>query len=180
MNDSKIAVRYAKALFELGIENKNLDQLRKDMDLVAHTCSLPDVSLMLESPVVEKSKKKKLLTAILENSVQPLTLKFILLVAEQRREMHIQAISRNFIQRYRDYKGIKAAKITTAIKIDDEIQNQIKKVISEVFKSEVELATAENSELMGGFILRVGDEQIDASVTNKLNKLKREFLEKTI
>ena len=63
---------------------------------------------------------------------------------------------------------------------EDTLKNEIGKVISEVFKTDVELTTDENESIIGGFIIRVGDQQIDASVSHKLDSIKREFLKKTV
>ncbi len=180
MNESKIAVRYAKAFFELGLEKNQLDKLKKDIETIASAINQHDIQLLLESPVVKTSKKKILFTKIFKGNIQELSLNFILMITDNKREMHIPAICRNFIDKYRNHKGIKAAKVTTAFAIDDLLKKQIAKVISEVFKSEVELTTAENSDLIGGFVLRVGDQQIDASVSSKLNKIKRELIMKTV
>ncbi len=180
MNQSKIAVRYAKAFFELALEKNQLEKLKKDIDTIAAASVQQDIQLLLESPVVKTSKKKKLLASIFKEKVEAMSLNFLLMIADNKREMHIPAICRNFIDRYRKHKGIKAAKVTTALDIDDDLKKQISKVIADVFNSEVELTTAENTELIGGFILRVGDQQIDASVSTKLKKIKREFLSKTV
>ncbi len=180
MNESKIAVRYAKAFFELGQEKNQLGKLRTDIEFIALTCEQPNIKLLLESPVVKISKKKQILTEIFKSNIQVLSLNFILMIIDNKREMHIPAICRNFIDKYRKHKGIKAAKVTTAFAIDDSLKKQIIKVISDIFKSNVELTTAENSEIVGGFILRVGDQQIDASVSSKLNKIKRELIMKKV
>lgn len=180
MNDSKIAVRYAKAFFELALEKNQLVALREDIELIASACELVDIQLLLESPVVKTSKKKELLKELFKGKIQDFSLKFLVMVTDNKRENYIPAICRNFVDQFRKHQGIKAAKVTTASSIDANLKKQISQVISDVFKSEVELTTAENNELIGGFILRVGDQQIDASVSNKLNKIKREFLDKTI
>ncbi|MDA3892962.1 MAG: ATP synthase F1 subunit delta [Salinivirgaceae bacterium] len=180
MNQSKIAVRYVKAFFELAQDKNQLDKVKKDIEVIAATCGQTDVQLLLESPVVKTSKKKALFSDIFKGKIQELSLSFLLMIAENKREVHIPMICLDFMEQYRTYKGVKAAKVTTASLIDSDLQKQISKVISEVFKTDVELTTDENTELIGGFILRVGDEQIDASVSTKLSKLKREFLDRTI
>ena len=180
MNQSKIAVRYAKALFEIALEKKQLEEIKKDIETVASVTQQADIQLMLESPVIKASKKKQLFSEIFTGKIQDISVKFILMITDNRREMHISAICRDFIEQYRNYKGIKAAKVITALPIDSKLKNEISKVISEVFKTDVELTAAENESIIGGFIIRVGDKQIDASVANKLNIIKREFLKRTV
>lgn len=180
MNQSKIAVRYAKAFFELALEKDQLEKLKKDIDTIDAACGQQDIQLLLDSPVVKTSKKKELFTSIFKGKIEDITLNFLLMITGNKREMHIPAICRNFIDKYRKHKGVKAAKVTTSSLIGEDLKQQIRKVIADVFNSEVELTTAENSDLIGGFILRVGDQQIDASVSTKLKKIKREFLSKTV
>jgi F-type H+-transporting ATPase subunit delta len=102
------------------------------------------------------------------------------MITNNKREMHIADICRNFIVQYREYKNIKAAKVITATPITDTLNKKISKIISEIFKTDVELTTAENKDIIGGFILRVGDQQIDASVSTKLKNIKRDFLKKIV
>jgi len=180
MNHSKIAVRYAKALFELARSKNQLDIVKQDIELIANACVQKDIQLLLESPVVKTSKKKELIAEIFKPNINDLSLRFLLMIAENRREMHIPMICLDFMEQYRSNKGIKAAKVTTATPIDINTQKHFSSVISEVFKTDVELTVNENADLIGGFILRVGDEQIDASVSTKLSKIKREFLDKTV
>jgi F-type H+-transporting ATPase subunit delta len=180
MNNSKIAVRYAKAFFELGIEKNKLDDFRKDIDFIAGTIKQNDIQLLIESPVVKTSEKKKIFTDIFGKKIQELSLKFLLMIIDNRRETHIADICRNFTQQYLNHKGIKAATVTTATPIDEELQNKITKVIADIFKTDIELTTIDKQEIIGGFILRVGDKQLDASVSGKLSKIKREFLNKQV
>ena len=180
MNQSKIAVRYAKSFFEIALEKKQLDKLKNDIESIASVTQQPDIQLMLESPVIKASKKKQLLTEIFKGKIEDISLKFLLMITDNKREMHISAICRNFIQQYHRYKGIKVAKVITASAIDSALQSKISKVISEVFKTDIELTAIEDESILGGFIIRVGDQQIDASVSHKLDNIKREFLSKTI
>jgi F-type H+-transporting ATPase subunit delta len=180
MNQSKIAVRYAKAFFEIALERKELDSLKKDIELIASIILQSDVKLMLESPVIKTSKKKRILSEIFKNKISDISLEFVLMITNNKREMHIADICRNFIVQYREYKNIKAAKVITATPITDTLNKKISKIISEIFKTDVELTTAENKDIIGGFILRVGDQQIDASVSTKLKNIKRDFLKKIV
>lgn len=180
MNQSKIAVRYAKAFFQVAQEKGKQDKLRADVDLLFEMCMQEDFNLLLNSPVIKTSRKKEIFSKILSDKVDSLTVGFVNMITDNKREAHIPAICRNFIDQYRELKGIKAAKVTTAVALDDILADKIKSTISELFKTEVELSTEENSDLIGGFVLRVGDKQIDASVASKLRQIEREFLKTTL
>lgn len=180
MNESKIAVRYAKAFFELAKEKNLVEKLRSDIDLVAGMCAQSEFLLLVESPVIKTSRKLAIFNELLAKKMNKLSLNFMLMVVENKREIHLPAICRNFIDRYRAMKGVKSAKITTTEALDEKLEEKIKASIKKLFNTEVELICEENKELIGGFVLRVGDQQIDASVANKLKRIEREFLNTTL
>lgn len=180
MNQSKIGVRYAKAFFEVARDQHLLDVAKTDMEKVAGACRQSDFKLLLESPVVKTSRKKAILKQIFQNTLNDLTIKFLVMLAHNKREVYLPDIARNFIQQYQTDKGIKAAKVVTATKLDAKTQTRLEQVIAELFKTELELTTETNPDIKGGFILRVGDQQIDASVSSKLKRIKRQFMDTTI
>ncbi len=180
MNQSKISVRYAKAFFQVAQEKNVLKELRSNIDLVSQACKQTDFILLLESPIVKIYRKKEIFRKLFGENVNDLTLNFLNMIADNKREAYIPAICRNFVDQYRKLNGIKAAKVTTATALDKKEEEKIKVTIAKLFNTQVELTTEEDSEIIGGFILRVGDQQIDASVANKLRKIEREFLNTTI
>lgn len=180
MNYSKIAVRYAKAFFEVALEKNLLDELKKDIELVYSTCKEKDFILLLESPVIKTSQKKEILKELLSDKINELTLKFLIMVTANRRESYFPGICRNFIFYYQEHKGIKTATLTTAVNLPQTLKDKVADTIAKLFKTDVELATNENPDLIGGFVLRVGDEQLDASVASKLEKIKRNFLNTSV
>lgn len=180
MNQSKIAVRYAKAFFEVAREKQLLDVAKADMEKVAVLCRQSNIKLLLESPVVKTSRKKAILQQIFQSSLNELSIKFLVMLAHNKREVYLPDIARDFIQQYHDDKGIKAAKVVTATTLDDKTQARLEEAIADLFKTELELTTETNPQIKGGFILRVGDQQIDASVSSKLKRIKRQLLDTTI
>ena len=180
MDQSRISVRYAKAFFEVAAEKNLVKELKDDMVLVGLICKDDNMSYVIECPVIKTSDKIKAFNEILGEKINPLTMNFLKLVAENKREKYLPGICRNFVARYYEFTGIKQAHVTTAIAMDVDLKEKIKKTISQVFKSEVELTVSENHELIGGFVLRVGDQQLDASVATKLRKIKHKFIETSI
>jgi len=176
MNESKISVRYARALFELAIEKNILDKVCQDMQLISEICTLPETKELLTSPIVKPSLKSDILRKMLENSVDKATLSLIGLVVKNGRENFIPAIARVFISETMKYKGITKSVLTTATTVDSKIKQQIIDMISDIFKTKVELEENVDSEIVGGFILKVDDNYIDASVRNKLRKIKKELV----
>ena len=178
MDQSKITVRYAKAFFNLAKEKDLLDSLKKDVDLIEKLAKeSTDFVLLLESPVIKTSQKVKLLTSIFSGKVNELTNKFLTLIAENKREIHIPGICRNFTELYRKYQGVKSAVITSAIPLPKDIIAQIQSKIESEFKTKVELSKRVNEDLIGGFVLRIDDRQVDASLATQLRKIKERLLE---
>jgi F-type H+-transporting ATPase subunit delta len=177
MDESAITVRYAKALFSLSKEKNQLASLKKDIDLISGVCNQSeDFILLLKSPVVKSSKKVHIIRLIFQEKISPLSLQFLELVTQNKREEFIPSICRNILTLIRKEKNIKTAVITTAQTIDEKLLQKANKILEEELETKVELSAKVNSELIGGMILRIDDKQYDASILTQLNKLKQELL----
>ena len=176
MNDSKISVRYAKALFESAAEKGVLDEVRMDMDQVQTVCGVSEFQYLLDSPVIKGSQKIGAVKEILENRINPLTLSLLNLVFQNGRENYIPGICRNFIGLYKKHKGISSATIISASTLSKDVVEKIEKVIQSALHSTIELETKEDEELIGGFVIRIEDQQYDASVSSSLKKVRKQLL----
>jgi F-type H+-transporting ATPase subunit delta len=177
MNESKISVRYAKALFQLGKEKQNLETLKADMALVAQVCeTVGDFWLMVESPVVKTSQKRELVQQIFSRKVDQLILNFLDLVVQNKREIYLKDIARNFLSFCRKDLGIKSAVLTSAVPVEEAGKEKMIQFLREAFQADIELEEKVDKKLIGGFVLRVEDQQLDASVAQQLNRIRRELL----
>lgn len=173
MNLSKISVRYAKAFFLLGKEKGLLLQLRNDIVQIYGTVnSNPDLKSVVESPVIKPSQKIKAVNAIFKGRVEALTINFLNIIIENKRENSLDGICRMFMEIYSKELGIKTALITTAVPIDDSVKRMLTELLAAEFKAKIEIEHRQNPDILGGYILKVGDQQYDASVSNSLRKLK--------
>jgi F-type H+-transporting ATPase subunit delta len=179
MNDSKISVRYTRAIFQLALEKKTLDKVYQDMILISEVCRITETKEFLESPIIIPSKKEAIFHKMLDNNVEDITLSLIDLIVKNGRESFLPAIARNFIHETKRYKGITESVLTTAVGADDNSKKQIIDLISDVFKTKVELKEIIDPEIIGGFILQIDDNYIDASLRNKLRKIKKELIGST-
>jgi F-type H+-transporting ATPase subunit delta len=175
MNDSKISVRYSRAIFQSAVEKNILDKINQDMILISEVCKTPELKEFLANPVIVPSEKEAILHKMFEKNVEKTTLSLIDLIVKNGRETFLPAIARVFIRDTRRYNGITESVLTTAVKIDENIIKQIKDLISEVFKTKADLEEIVDSEILGGFILRIDDNYIDASLRNKLRMIKKEL-----
>lgn len=178
MDQSAITVRYAKAFFALAKEKDLLITLKSDMELVLAVCNdSKDFILLIESPIVKASKKAALITSIFKTKIHELTMKFLLLIATNKREEHIPGICRNFLTLTRKDQNIKSAVITTATAIDEKTIGKVELLMAKELNAKIELKSEVNAAIIGGMVLRLDDKQYDASIATQLKKIKQELLE---
>jgi F-type H+-transporting ATPase subunit delta len=176
MNDSKISVRYSRALFQSALGKNILDRVAGDMYLISEVCKLDEMKEFLQSPVIVPSKKQEILHGMLEGKVENITLSLIDLTVKNGRESFIPSIARVFTHETKKHKGITETVLTTAARVDPAVRKQITEFIGGEFRTKVELKEIIDSEIIGGFILKIEDNFIDASIRNKLRKIKKELL----
>ncbi|MDF1571539.1 MAG: ATP synthase F1 subunit delta [Bacteroidales bacterium] len=177
MNESKISVRYARALFESAKGKDLLDQTRRDMDTIQKVSHVKEFRILLLSPVIKQSQKQHMLEQVLSGQVGDLTFSLLKLLLSNGREEYIPAIARNYTELYKQHKGIVSATFTTAKPVSKELSDKVRKAVQDALKSSIEMATDDKEELIGGFVLRIEDEQYDASVARSLKKIKAQLLQ---
>ncbi len=176
MNYSKVAVRYAKALYVLSQEKKLGEEIKNDMQLIESVLiSVPDFTESLSNPIAKSLVKKTIIKAVFENKVNASTFNFLNLIIDNKREEHLDAIVRDYLDLYRKEKGIKKSIITSVKGLDEKTRESIIKFIKSHFNTEVEIEEKINPDLIGGIILRVGDQQYDMSILGKLHAIENEF-----
>ncbi len=173
--DSKAARRYAKALLAHAIDQKELSAVAADMKYIAAVCKDNDNLVgMLKSPVIRVEKKVSVLKSVFSGEIGSLSLKFIELVAEKSREQILPDIAHAFTNLYRINKGIVSAEVVTAVPIDGPTREKIITMVKKLGDN-VELEEKINENIIGGFIIRVGDKQYDESIASRLSAMKRAF-----
>jgi F-type H+-transporting ATPase subunit delta len=177
MDESAITVRYAKAIFSLANEKNLLADLKNDMDLIASVCNHSvEFNLLLKSPVVTTSQKISIIRQIFKGKIHEITMNFLVLVTNKKREIYIPSMCRNTLALIRKEKNIKTAVLTTAKPVEEKLLQKAKKIFEDELKTEVELSARESPHIIGGLILRIDDKQYDASVATQLKKLKQEMM----
>ena len=179
MADARVASRYVKSLLSLAVEQDVLDAVHTDMQFFDKVChSNRDFVLMLKSPIIRHEKKKEILNKLFLGRVHPLTMSIIDILTKKNREPLLPAIATEFHNAYNVYKGIGKASIISTVPVDDELRAELVAIVKKLSNmKEVELEEKVDKDLIGGFILNVGDRQIDASIKNKLKNLKNKFSE---
>ena len=170
------AGRYAKSLLGLAQEQKVLDAVHDDMVLFSKTCEENrGFKVVLENPIVNHSKKLDILDGIFKGKVNDLTIAIFNIITRKNRESILYAISKEFHLQYNILKGVGQASIVTSVALDKKQLAAFEKLVTDATGKKVELAEKVNEELIGGFVLNVGDKQVDASVKSQLLKLNNIF-----
>jgi F-type H+-transporting ATPase subunit delta len=176
MAQTKVGSRYAKAFLGLVAEKGKLDVAIKDMELVNKTISeTHDLQVLLKSPVINSDKKINILKSIYSKHVSDVTMLYLELITKNRRESVLSEIAESFIAQYKAMKGITTAVVTSAAVLSDDAKNRIEAIVQKEVGGSVELSTEVNPDLIGGFVLRIGDKQLDTSILSKINDLRQEF-----
>lgn len=179
MADARVASRYVKSLLGLAVEQGVLEAVHDDMQLFDRVChSNRDFVLMLKSPIIRHEKKKEVLKKLFFGKVHVLTMSIIDILTSKNREPLLPAIATEFHNAYNVYKGIGKASIISTVPVDDKLRGELVVIVKKLSNmKQVELEEKVDKDLIGGFILNVGDRQIDASIKSKLKVLRNKFSE---
>ncbi len=174
---SKAGARYAKSLIDLSTEQNVLEEIKNDMVLFEQVVDdNSELEAILKNPIVPLDKKLGILKDVFGAKVHQITNSFLKLVVNKGRSAILFDTAKQFVAQYNAIKGIVTAEVTSAIALTEaskaEVVNLVKK---EMGANEVIVKEKVDEKLIGGFILKVGDKQFDASIASGLNKLKKEF-----
>ena len=178
MSVKRIASRYAKSLLDLSNESKNLDTVFKDMQSLQEAVKNRDLYLMLKSPIINAKKKKDIVQKIFGAGFDKMTMGFMNIIITKGRESYLPEIANEFVEQYNDLKSISTAILTSATPLSADALASIKAKLlaSNITNESVEIATKVDPNILGGFIIEIGDKLYDASVAHKLETLKKQFV----
>jgi len=175
MTGSRAAIRYAKAILSLAKDQNAAEAVNDDMNLIANTVAKSDeLSQVLKSTVIKADLKKGALNTIFPNLNVLSSGLFDVLIANKRLGI-LGDVASSYNVQFDALNGKEKASVTTAVPMTSELEIKILSKIKELTNKAVELENIVDENILGGFILRIGDKQYNASIANQLNKLKREF-----
>lgn len=175
MSNSRAAVRYAKAILDLAVDNKATEKVEKDMrTILATVAESADLRNLLASPVIKSAVKKEALSGVFKGS-DTVTEGLITILVDNKRVDLLDEVAEKYIVLNEELKGKDLAYVTTAVPLTPALEKAILKKVTELTGKKVTVVNKIDESIVGGFVLRVGDLQYDASISNKLNNLKREF-----
>ncbi len=175
MKDGRTALRYAKAIINLAIENKSEVEVNNDMKVICSTIAeSDDLKVMLKSPIIKSSDKVNVLNALFPDA-NGITKGLFNLLQENKRMVILELIARKYTILFDQYKGTKVAIVTTAVPLTKELEDKIQAKVVALTGNNVAIENIIDESILGGFILKVGDKQFDASISSKFGNLQRAF-----
>ena len=172
---SRAAIRYAKAILETAVSAGKTVQVNDDMKSIVDSVSgSQELSEFLSSPIISSEVKMNALSEVFAN-VQSETKMLFKLLQENKRFEILEPIAFQFNRLFDEMNGVEVAKVTTAFPITPELETKVLAKIAEISNKKITIENIVDPSIIGGFVLRIGDKQYNASVANRLQELKREF-----
>ena len=180
MDNGRISVRYARALFQLAQEQGCEDAVYDGLTRFAHNylLAIAQYNEVLSDPIVANSEKVKLMEMTVGEPMHDLLRQFIAFVAERKREDKMFLITMKYMEMYRAKHNIMSTRVTTATELPEATYERIKDFIKQSFGAEAEMEVHIDPSLIGGFILDIENTRMDASVAGQLNALKNKLKQK--
>jgi F-type H+-transporting ATPase subunit delta len=173
MSESIVAYRYAKALIDLANEKGVVKEVNKDMTFFEQICNEnSNFVAVMANPIVRHDKKLNILKAIFKNNINSVTFSIFSVLTKKNREKLIYPIAKEFQKIFNQQNGIQKITVTSVEELTLKQKEEFIRLVEEATKMKVELEDKIDESLIGGYVLRVGDTQIDTSVKKKLNELK--------
>lgn len=177
MQETRVATRYARSLVEFAKEKGVLEQVANDMLLFVKAANeTPQFSKILKNPTIPHGKKLSILNAIFQGKVNEVSLSIFRIVTKKNRESYLIDIAREFTHQYRVINGTELAEVTTTFPLNEAARNNFRSLIARSGnKSKIELKEKVDKSILGGYILKIGDNQVDQSIKTKLQKVRSKF-----
>jgi F-type H+-transporting ATPase subunit delta len=181
MSEITVATRYAKSLIDLAQEQNALEAVKQDMTLFADTLKAnPQLQAVLRNPIIAHIKKIRILEAIFTAKVSKATDGFFKIMINKSRAEILYPTAREFINQYDVIKNNIKAFVVSASPLSEANKQTIIAELQAAVGGNIILNASVNPDLIGGFILTVGDQQVDTSISSSLARLKHDFAERIV
>ena len=168
------ARRYARAVFEIALEKKGLEEWRSDLDKIVEAVGNAEFLAVLESPKIKFEEKSRLLDLLV--GIDPLVLNLVRLLIARGGIRLVPQVAAEYRRMVDDYHGIQTAAVVTAVPLDKKEQQRLATNIGAIIDKKVVLQPSVAPEIIGGIVARVGGKLLDGSTRSKLMALKKELI----
>jgi F-type H+-transporting ATPase subunit delta len=179
MSEIQVASRYAKSLIDLAEEQSALEAVKADVESFVNVVrQSSQLQAVLRNPIIGIDKKKAILQQLFGENSSKVVMAFFNIVISKGRSEILYATAKEFLNEYDRRQGVITAVVTSAAPLTEAQKSQIADLVIAATNKKIVLEANIDPSLIGGFILKVGDRQVDASIASSLNKLKKEFAQK--
>ena len=176
MKSTKLAGRYAKALFEFARQQEEIEEVNRDLALVKSVLKTnPQLKAVIESPIIFPDKKNDIFSDLFSGKISKTTFGFLSLIIKKKREPALSSICDEYLALYNLHHNIKIAYITTAIPLTEELAAALKRLLEEETHATIQIQEKVDANIIGGLLVKLDDFLFNASILAKINKLKAEF-----
>ena len=178
MSLSRITERYAKSLLDLASDEGKITDVLNDIRGFIDLTKQRDVLNLLKSPIIKKDKKRRIFKELFDGKIDQMTMMFFNIVLNKGRESMLPEIASSFLNLYNASKNITEVELTTAVELDTQILDNIESKLSAKLKEtgKVKILSKTKEDLLGGFVLKYGDNLYDASLAHKLSELRKDLI----
>ncbi len=178
MIERRVVRRYAKALFHAAQRTGAIDRVESDLGLVAYTLeTIPSLMEAVRSPVIPRDRKKALLRDLFADKVHEVTLSFLDLLIEKRREEVVLETEPEYVLLADEARGIVKAEVTTAVPLTPEEERRLAAKLCQTTGKTIEVSTIVDPDIIGGVTVKIGDTVIDGSIRGQLEALREKLME---
>lgn len=176
MKDILLSKRYAKAIFDNVLEQNAVDQVKADLDIIASVFT-ENVELrqVIANPFVSNERKMAIFNGLFEKHVSEMTMNFLKVIVDKKREDQIQYIAEQYAELYLNHNNIVIVKVTSAVPLDEPTLQRIAEKMKDKTTKKIQVENVINKKIIGGFIINMDDYQYDASVLNVVHRLRQSF-----
>lgn len=170
---NQVAKRYAEALFELADEQGNISDIYSEVSdlnkVILDNKNLYDV---LKSPFVRQEDKKNILEELFKGQVSEYSLNFLKVLIDNQRIIELDGIVSAYKSLFNERNNIEEGTVTTAVALEPEKVSELEQKLSAIYNKKVELENIIDEDILGGVLVRIGNEEIDGTVKSRLRDLK--------
>jgi F-type H+-transporting ATPase subunit delta len=175
MTGTRAASRYAKAILELAATKNATGEVNQDMGLIASTVrSNSELSTFLNDPTTSTEVKHSALTEVFSGVSQTTTSLFRLLNDNKRFEL-LGTVASEYNRLFDELNGIEIAHVTTAVPLTEDLREKVLEKIKSFSTNNIVIENIVDESIIGGFIIKIGDKQFNASIANRLLSLRKEL-----
>ena len=176
MSELTVSARYAKSLIDLAGEQKLVEGVKNDMEFFRKTLKAnPELTSVLANPIVSHLKKVKILDQVFLSKVTSLSIAFFKLMIDKGRGEVLYFTAQEYIHLYDIMNNIVEATVVSAVELSEDNRKQMIAEIEQATGSSIKLKAKVDPSLIGGFVLTVGDRQVDTSISADLKQMKKDF-----